>query len=348
MKIANVHLEKINNSQNYQKNRQNLNFQMNYLKLNHFDFFEKRSKDNEKHLKDSLKDENLLYDIFSGKDVDFPAEILNDQDFMQEMFYDVDYMKASNKALKRIIEDKLKDDTLPLESEDRAELAFLYSLFSWQEELFNDPRNSFETGLGDLKIEAKNKRNFNLFNQMPEPAFCSVFNYGFVNKPKTRKQKAEAIVNRAASAAALEAGITLNFELLSSFEPSGLTFITSKMSYDICKTYQMPGGPTSALVAQVSGEYIGINLAKMAMKFLPPGWSNLSQAGITYALHQITGRALIDFCEKNYKNQDLKYIDKAVRSFRVFSNVCGTMDTISGQINKDNPYAELFSGDDRW
>lgn len=311
MKIANIQNAKIARL----SKKQNLSFKMNYANFNSCDIFQKNLRAEELKLKQQLKDEELLYEIFTNQETNFPTEVLNDPSFVKELFYDVDYMKASNKAFKRIIEDRLQDENLPLDSKDRSELAVLYSLFSWQEEMFNDPRNSFEVGLENLKSEAKNKRHLELYNKPLQPAFCSIFNYGFINKPKTRKQKAEAIVNRAATKAAGESAVFLQFS--TALETALLTKTTVKMCHDICNTYQMPGGTTSALLAELSGAFAGKTLASLATKWFP-GVGNVANATITYSLHQATGRAIIKWCEKNYNNPDIKDLDNVAKGVRIF------------------------------
>jgi len=162
-------------------------------------------------LYEKLKNEDVLYDLYSGNKTSIPQEVLNNEQFMGDLYQDTDFMKASNSALKRAVADKLQNEQLT--KEDKNELETMYEILSIQEELYNNPENSFTNGIETSnKNFIKNNKNVNTvqYNNF-QPAFGHILNYGFIKKPKTRREKAEAIVNRCASAAAAESAVLLKY-----------------------------------------------------------------------------------------------------------------------------------------
>ncbi len=261
-------------------------------------------KSSKQAIKEKLKNANILYCMYSGIDVGIPSKILNDKKFMTQLYNDTAFMKASVKALLAITEEKLQDNSL--DTKDKNELKIMYTLFLTQLAMFDDSKDVFITN---------SKQWLTAKLQTKQPAFCSIFNYGIFNKPKTRRQKAEAIVNRHASKAAAESAILL--QISTAIETVALTENTYKMCRRICETYEMPGTAITALLAQLSGAMAGKTAASWATKWFP-GAGNAANATITYALHQIQGRAIISWCEANYKNSNITDWDTLARGINLF------------------------------
>ena len=282
------------------------------------------------YIQSKLKNKDILYSLYSDKDTGIPKDILNDENIMSDLYQDPEFLNASVSALKLVIEDKLNTDDLS--QEDRATLSGWHNIFAMQEALYNDPSNSFET---DAELNntnnSKDKEKGIKYSSMPfimQPSFGSIFNYGFFKKPKTRKQKAEALVNRYASAAvgAVVGGKAVSIYAIahgvpipsSAIDTPALTIITNSMCHHICKTYEMPGGVTTAITSKVIGRLFGTSLANGISKLIP-GIGSVANATSTYALHQATGRVLIEFCEKNYKNKNLETTDAAIAILRMLA-----------------------------
>ncbi len=288
-----------------------------------------------KFLQSQLKNKNTLYNLYADKDAGISKEVLSDERIMNDLYKDPDFLKSSVLALKALLEEKLCDENLS--KADRKALTGLYTLFSMQAYLYDNPLNSFklEEESDETRKNIEQKTGY-----MPQlryqPSFGTVFNYGFFNKPKTRKKKAEAIVNRYATLAAGESALLLNCTT-PGVETAALTTTTIKMCYDICKTYEMPGGAVTSLIAQISGELAGKAsanyLKNIILKFFP-GAGNGVNAATTYSLHEIQGRAIIKWCEKNYKNPDVvswDFLAKGLRLFSFFNSVTpNPVDSLGG------------------
>ena len=225
-----------------------------------------------------------------------------------------------------IIEDKLSSNELS--QDDRANLILWHNIFTMQEAFYNDSSNSFVTDTeANITTNSKyNRKNIKYAYTLPilQPSFGSIFNYGFFNKPKTRKQKAEALVNRYATATAAESALLLHVAT-PEIETGALTATTIKMCHHICKTYEMSGGAITALAAQVSGQLAGkamANYGKNLILKLIPDAGNAINATTTYAIHEMQGRAIIEWCEKNYRNKEVADWDKLANGFRLFKFFC--------------------------
>jgi len=76
------------------------------------------------------------------------------------------------------------------------------------------------------------------------------------------------------------------------------------------KRYEMPGKAITCLFAVSRGALLGKFLAELAPVVFS-GVGNVANAAITYSLHQIQGRMIIDWCEKNYNNPNVLAMDIA-------------------------------------
>ena len=261
-----------------------------------------------------MKNESVLYNLYSGEADSISSRIIKNEKFMQKLYKDEDFMKASVSALKKTIEDKLADTSL--NERDLKELKTLHNILAIQEEsqTINQsslPKNSIQNYTDNNIISINCSKH-----RQPQLSFGTILNYGFFNKPKSRKQKAEAIVNRCATLAAAESAALL--QISTTAETAALTATTIKMCREICKTYQMPGGAVTALVSQITGSMAGKTLASWATKWFP-GVGNAANATITYSLHQAQGRAIIIWCENNYDKPEIANWDMLARGLNLFA-----------------------------
>lgn len=70
------------------------------------------------------------------------------------------------------------------------------------------------------------------------------------------------------------------------------------MCKKVFNIYGCSGGYVAAIGAASAGSVLGTNLATKALAVMP-GAGNAINATITYSLHQLEGRALIEFLEEN-------------------------------------------------
>ncbi len=309
MKVNSIKTSKTLNYQNFKNNRYELS-ENGYFKqpspiydVDRFDSV----KQKQNQIYQNLKNEEVLYDIYSNNYNKISQRVLYNETMMEEIYQDKEFLDASNKALRKAILDKLDNDDL--DENDRYELSFLYEVLK-NGQTDNVKEDSCKDNLNIVK--------FNKPNAQRQLAFGTIFNYGFFNKPKTRRQKAEAIVNRMATAAAAESALLL--QVSTTAETAALTATTISMCHKICATYQMPGGAVSALISQVTGAMAGKTLASWATKWFP-GVENLANATITYSLHQAQGRAIIEWCERHFDDPDTEAWDVAAKGIRLFDTV---------------------------
>ena len=108
------------------------------------------------------------------------------------------------------------------------------------------------------------------------------------------KKRAEICVNRYASSAAATAGLLANTGI---GDAAALTIITKNMCKKIFEIYDCTGGATTSIGLILAGKNLGVNLATKGAAMIP-GAGNAINASITYTLHQLEGRALIELLEK--------------------------------------------------
>jgi len=299
-------------------------------------------------VKEFLKNEDVLYKLYLGEKNPLFDNYLKDEEFLNELYQDPEFMQASVGALYRAADEKIKDNSLN-ESGKKA-LIVIKNILLTQKRLFSEPDNSFLSGLkNNPAAGAKKRKNSAYFapNEL-QLAFGSIFNYGFLNKPKSRRKRAEAIVNRYATTAAAQSGAMLwagskirLLGILKSAEPFALSDTTRRMCKDVCAAYEMPGYVVTNILAQMSGAAIGEFLAGLAPVFFP-GAGNIANAAITYSLHQIQGRAIINWCEKNYNNPDIKNWDELAAGLRSALNVNALFGNPVGKLIANNPPGEYI------
>ncbi len=125
-----------------------------------------------------------------------------------------------------------------------------------------------------------------------EISFKSVFNFSHV-RGESLKKRAEVSVNRYASSAAATAAALANTGF---GDAAALTIITKNMCKKIFEIYDCTGGTITAVGAVLAGKNLGINLLTKGATIVP-GAGNALNATITYTLHQLEGRALIELLE---------------------------------------------------
>lgn len=151
----------------------------------------------------------------------------------------------------------------------------------------------------------------------------------FHDSGNSLKQKAEVVVNRYSSSAAATAGVLANTGI---GDTLALTLITKNMCKKVFKIYDCDGGYVAAISAAAAGAVLGTNLLTKAATVWP-GAGNALNATITYSLHQVEGRALIEFLEDFGDN--LYGMDDADIVAKYANRVKGGLDTIKNEKVRD-------------
>lgn len=222
-----------------------------------------------------FKNKDFFINLYSGKETDSQEfinyqKILSDKVACQTLFRDKDVLKASQLALLEINNNKITEAINNKDLKVQKELEVLNSLL--EKSLANNTNNEKQNNI----------------------SFKAIWNV-FHNNNESLKQKAEIAVNRYATSAAATAGILANTGVGDTF---ALTLITKNMCKKVFKIYGCEGGYVAAITAASVGSVAGTNLlAKGATIW--PGAGNALNATITYSIHELEGRALIEFLEEN-------------------------------------------------
>lgn len=245
----------------------------------------KRVKEHQlaKNLKDidieNFKNKDFFINLYTGNRNDLEnfekyENVLANKEFCERLFQDNDVLKASQKALLEINYKKIE------EAKNNNDLETIKDL-----EILN-------------KLLEKNTKNA---PQSPANSnyltFKGLFDFFHTNGEPLKKQ-AEITVNRYASSAAAAAAALANTGIGDS---AALTIITKNMCKKIFKIYNCYGGYTAAIGAASAGAVAGTLLLSKATTIWP-GAGNALNATITYSLHQLEGRALIEFLEESSDN----------------------------------------------
>lgn len=199
-------------------------------------------------------------------------KLLEDKTLCDKIFQDKEVLQASQEALMEINAQKIIEAKMSGNAENAKSLEALDTL---------------------LRQNLDKNNNVSLPNSKQNVNFKSIFNF-FHNDSETLKQKAEIVVNRYASSAAATAATLANTGV---GDTIALTLITKNMCKKIFKIYNCDGGYIAAITGASVGAVAGTNLlAKGATIW--PGAGNALNATITYSLHQLEGRALIEFLEQ--------------------------------------------------
>lgn len=219
-----------------------------------------------------------LYSGANDDSADFKKyeKILADKNTCNKIFQDKEVLQASQEALLEINSKKIAEANEHGDNKTAKELEALNVLIS-----------------KNLESNKQNSSQNSNESQKQNVSFKSIFNF-FHNNNETLKQKAEVIVNRYASSAAATAGALANTGF---GDTLALTLITKNMCKGIFKTYDCEGGYIAAITGASVGAVAGTNLLTKAATIWP-GAGNALDATITYSLHQLEGRALIEFLEE--------------------------------------------------
>lgn len=190
----------------------------------------------------------------------------------QKLFANPKVIKASTIALIEIINENLKEEKNNKKIEQQLLL-----------------KGILQTGLSVIQNNNNNKA------LLKQCAFGNIFEYGIFYDPETNREKAEVIINRWSASAAVTAATLANTGI---GDKIALTYITKEMTKRIFKTYDMKGAFLGTIIAIAVGSNVGALAASTALTICP-GVGNFANATITYTLHQITGRAIANFCEEN-------------------------------------------------
>lgn len=226
------------------------------------------------------RDKEFFKNLYSGtnsqdKNINKYQKLLEDKTLCDKIFQDKEVLQASQEALMEINTQKIIEAKMNGSTEDINSLEALDTLL----------RQNLDKG--------KINNNVSLPNGGQNVNFKSIFNL-FHNNNETLKQKAEIVVNRYASSAAATAATLANTGI---GDTIALTLITKNMCKKIFKIYDCNGGYIAAITGASVGAVAGTNLlAKGATIW--PGAGNALNATITYSLHQLEGRALIEFLEE--------------------------------------------------
>ncbi len=245
-----------------------------------------------------FKDKNVFLSLYSGEivqgynkdDINKYNKLLLDKDFCNYLFKNKAVLNASQEALIEINNKKISEAK---KSNDYKTVKTLEAV----NEMLEKSKNN------DKKQEQS-------FGCKQNVSFRSIFNF-FTNGSETMKQRAEITVNRYAASAATTAGLLANTVV---GDTAALTLITKNMCKKIFRIYDCDGGYTAAISAVAVGAVAGTNLATKGATLFP-GAGNALNATITYSLHQLEGRALIEFLEENHNNLSSMSEMDAVSSF---------------------------------
>ena len=212
-------------------------------------------------------------------------KILENKDLCAKIFEDKKVLKASQEALKEVNIQKIIEAN---NNGNREAVKTLETLNALLEKSLVD---------NEINQQENKKTNSNV-------AFKSIFDL-FHGSNETLKQKAEVVVNRYASSAAATAAALANTGF---GDTAALTLITKNLCKNVFKIYDCSGGYIAAITAASVGAVAGTNLLTKAATIWP-GAGNALNATITYSLHQLEGRALIELLEENA--DELNGIDDA-------------------------------------
>lgn len=229
------------------------------------------------------------YEIYNNKTIKSKkiktyAEILDNPQFTSEIFKNKKVLKASLIGLSKCVSEQLLDKK---------------TKFSDIEKL------CLIKGVLDYNISLLNKED-----TLKIPSFGKIWH--FFTDIVTPKNKAEIIVNRWSLSAAATAASLANTGI---GDKIALTYITKEMCKRVFKTYEMNGGYTAAVTGVAVGTVLGTHAAATVLTTWP-AVGNAANATISYALHQLTGRACIEFCEANKNSVYMSDID-AVAKFGI-------------------------------
>ncbi len=231
------------------------------------------------------RNKEFFINLYSGQKQDSKEfsnyqRILMDKESCNKLFQDKEVLRASQEALLELNNKKIAEALRNNDSETIKQLELVNALLS--------------KGLEDnnLSIQNTQVKNNNV-------SFGSIFNL-FNDGNQNLKQRAEVIVNRYASSAAATAGLLANTGI---GDTAALTVITKNMCKKVFRIYGCNGGYTAAITAVSVGAVVGTNLAAKGATVWP-GAGNAINATITYTLHQLEGRALIEFLEENADSLD--------------------------------------------
>lgn len=233
-----------------------------------------------------LYDSNVLRQLYEETPVTKKSmrliNYLNNAENLDELCQDKKFISANNKALLEIATANFNNSN---NSEAKKEkLAVIIGALS----------------LTDALLKANNTLWF-------KPSFNGLFSYSTISSD--HKKKAEVTINRYATSAAATAGALANTGV---GDAIALTVITKNMCKSIFRTYNLKGGYTAALMPIAVGSVIGANLATTILT-IQPGLGNIANGGITYGLHQLTGHALVAFCESVKDDELLSSTDAVAR-----------------------------------
>ncbi len=248
------------------KKKANVPFKGNHKNIDNVDVTYFRNKDFFK----KLYSNNLEID----SDFEKCRELLKDEAVCDKLFQDEQVLLASQQALLELISQRILEYEQVNDKETVKQLKILQILL--------------QKAINKQDLD-KNINNYNNNNV----SFKSIFNL-FHNSNETLKERAEVAINRYASSAAATAGALANTGVGDTF---ALTLITKNMCKRIFQIYGCSGGYVAALTSASVGAVLGTNLLSKAVTIWPGG-GNALNATITYTLHQLEGRALVEFLEE--------------------------------------------------
>lgn len=222
------------------------------------------------------KDKNFFITLYSGNGKITPEflknqELLSDKNIANQIFQNKEVLQASQQALLEINNQKMKKAITNNDISTANELKMLNALLDKNNKTIQDK----------TKDENKNV------------SFKAIWNM-FHKSNESLRHKAEVVVNRYSSSAAATAAALANTGI---GDAAALTLITKNMCKKIFKIYDCSGSYVAAITTASVGAVLGTNLATKGATIWP-GAGNAINATITYTLHQLEGRALIEFLEE--------------------------------------------------
>ncbi len=227
-----------------------------------------------------------LYSNKTNKDKKLKAytQIFNNPELITELFQNKKILKASLLGLSKCVNEQLLDKKNS--PKDIENLCLIKSVLDYNASLLNHNNITSIPSFGKI---------WHFFTDITNP-----------------KDKAEIIVNRWSLSAATTAAALANTGI---GDKIALTYITKEMCKRVFKTYNLNGGYTAAITGVSVGAILGTHAAASVLTVWP-AVGNAANATISYSLHQLTGRACIEFCEANKNNPHMSNID-AISKFGI-------------------------------
>ena len=224
------------------------------------------------------KNKDFFVNLYSGEGQNSEVflkyqKILTNKKATENLFKNKEVLKASQEALLEVNNKKIAEALKNNDSESVKDLELINSLL----------QKSLNKNTSEDKQQGQQNVSFG--------AVWDIFHAG----NESLKQKAEISVNRYAASAA---GVAATLANAPGGDVAALTFITKNMCKKIFKIYGCTGGYTAAIMSVAVGSVAGTLLALKGATIWP-GAGNAINATVTYTLHELQGRALIEFLEEN-------------------------------------------------